>query len=344
MKNLGVLRKVQLTGGATLIVSLPKEWVKNVKLKPGDYVVIIPQPDNSLKITLAKEDRKTLEATIRISENMSPSAAVREFVARYLLGYNVIKVVFSEGTRYQRDAIRDYMSRSMIGVEIVEESQNSMVVQCLAGFSELPLKTALRRMSNTTYYMVVDVVDSLKESNMENLQDIIKRDDDVDKFYLYIVRQMNLVASGIILPQHVGLKNVRESIGYVMVAKAIERIADHATQIAQTQIKLLNEGVRIDEEIRKAVYDLGSNVLELYVSTIKAIFKQDTITAHDVADKSTEIRKLENEILKLILSTGDDVIRKTLALRIILESFKRIAFYSADISELVISLSIEHST
>ncbi|HDI74885.1 MAG TPA: AbrB/MazE/SpoVT family DNA-binding domain-containing protein, partial [Thermoprotei archaeon] len=42
-----MLRRVQLTGGSTLIVSLPKEWVKSVHLKPGDYVVVMVQPDNS---------------------------------------------------------------------------------------------------------------------------------------------------------------------------------------------------------------------------------------------------------------------------------------------------------
>ncbi len=337
----GVLRKVQLTGGATLIVSLPKEWVKRVNLKPGDYVVIIPQPDNTLKISLAREGKMNLETVLKITSRMSPTIALREFVARYLMGYNTIKVVLADGTRKQREIIRDYMARSLIGVEIVEEAKNLMVVQCLAGYSELPLKTALRRMSNTTYYMISDVIANIREASLESLEDIIKRDDDVDKFYLYIVRQMNLVALGLILPYEVGLSNVRESVEYVMISKSIERIADHAVRIAESLKKLMSENIKLDDRTRDFIYEYGNYALELYLSAIKALFKRDSITAHDVIDRSWEMRVMEDNILKHILYSGGDVARKALSLRIILESFKRIGFYSMDISEHVISLLLE---
>jgi len=337
----GVLRKVQLTGGATLIVSLPKEWVKKVNLKPGDYVVIVPQPDNTLKISLAREGRVNLETVLKVTPRMSPTIALREFVARYLLGYNTIKVILANGTRRQREMIRDYMARSLIGVEIVEEAKNLMVVQCLAGYSELPLKTALRRMSNTTYYMISDVIANIREPSLESLEDIVKRDDDVDKFYLYIVRQMNLVALGLILPYEVGLSNVRESVEYVMISKSIERIADHAVRIAESLKKLMSENVKLDDKIRDAIYEYGNYALELYLSAIKALFKKDSITAHDVIDRSWEMRVMEDNILRYILYSGGDVVRKALSLRIILESFKRIGFYSMDISEHVISLLLE---
>jgi len=341
MRTSKILRKVQLTGGATLIVSLPKEWVKTVNLKPGDYVEIIPQPDNSLKIALARETGKPLETSFKVHENMSPTAAVREFVSRYILGFNKIKVYLHGRTRKQRNAIKEYMARSLIGVEVVEETENSMTVQCLAGHSELPLKTALRREATTTYYMINDVLRNIIEPDFEMLIDIIRRDDEVDKFYLYIMRQMNLVASGIIMPQDVGINSVGETIEYVMLSKAIERVADHATQIATVLADLVREDITIENSIRKTIYDFGGNALELYISSIKALFKRDTITAHDVIDRSVEIKGLEDEVLKLILSSRDIIARKALALRTILESFKRIAYYSMDISELVISLIIK---
>jgi len=42
------LRRVQITGGSTYIVSLPKGWAESLGLKPGDYVQIVRQPDMSL--------------------------------------------------------------------------------------------------------------------------------------------------------------------------------------------------------------------------------------------------------------------------------------------------------
>ncbi|RLE98995.1 MAG: hypothetical protein DRJ59_08360, partial [Thermoprotei archaeon] len=43
-----LLRKVQLVGGSTLAISLPKNWTRRVGLKPGDYVFIALESDGSL--------------------------------------------------------------------------------------------------------------------------------------------------------------------------------------------------------------------------------------------------------------------------------------------------------
>ncbi|HDO41837.1 MAG TPA: phosphate uptake regulator PhoU, partial [Candidatus Bathyarchaeota archaeon] len=45
MKDPSQLRRIQLTGGSTYVVSLPKNWAKAAGIKPGDYVQLIPQPD-----------------------------------------------------------------------------------------------------------------------------------------------------------------------------------------------------------------------------------------------------------------------------------------------------------
>ena len=50
-------RKVQKTGLSTLTVSLPKEWVSTINLKPGDQVDLEIMPDGSLSIG-PKESKK----------------------------------------------------------------------------------------------------------------------------------------------------------------------------------------------------------------------------------------------------------------------------------------------
>src|SRR5438034_10431908 len=44
------LRKLQMTGGASYTVSLPKDWVKEQGLKVGDIVAIMPRSDSSLTL------------------------------------------------------------------------------------------------------------------------------------------------------------------------------------------------------------------------------------------------------------------------------------------------------
>ncbi|HEX2021068.1 MAG TPA: AbrB/MazE/SpoVT family DNA-binding domain-containing protein, partial [Candidatus Thermoplasmatota archaeon] len=44
------LRKIQLTGGSSYTVTLPKEWVEKADLEAGDVVGFLPQPDGTLAV------------------------------------------------------------------------------------------------------------------------------------------------------------------------------------------------------------------------------------------------------------------------------------------------------
>ena len=86
-------RRVQITGGSTYIVSLPKKWAEEVSLKRGDYVLLIPQPDLSLLLvpdkvtTRGDENREITLPSVR-----DPEACVRNIIAAYLMGLSLIHI------------------------------------------------------------------------------------------------------------------------------------------------------------------------------------------------------------------------------------------------------------
>ena len=45
------IRKIQVTGGASFIVSLPKEWARSTNLQKNDKIGILIRSDNSLLLT-----------------------------------------------------------------------------------------------------------------------------------------------------------------------------------------------------------------------------------------------------------------------------------------------------
>ncbi|OYT27216.1 MAG: hypothetical protein B6U95_06430 [Thermofilum sp. ex4484_82] len=119
------IRRIQLTGGATLTVSLPKNWARDIGLRQGDLVVLTLQPDGSIIITpkkLIREEGKEREAIIKVEQNLDAEAVVREVIAYYLVGYNVIKVIFSKGGEEQREFIKSVIRQKTIGLEVMEES------------------------------------------------------------------------------------------------------------------------------------------------------------------------------------------------------------------------------
>ena len=57
LDNLNSDIKIQFTGRSTYILSLPKKWIEEMKLKAGDHVSISRNSNNSLCITPDKEKR-----------------------------------------------------------------------------------------------------------------------------------------------------------------------------------------------------------------------------------------------------------------------------------------------
>jgi len=335
-----ILRRIQVTGGSTFIVSLPKGWVRNVGLRAGDYVITQPQPDGSLKIAPAKGFKtKASRTNLIIRSRMNPDAITREFVARYLAGYDVIKVTFEDKVPTHRAVIKDVL-RKMIGVEVIEELTDSIVVQCLAKPSELPVRVAVRRMTNLAFYMLADFIKALRAKNLQLLQGMNERDDNVDRFYKFILRQLKMITLGIISPSDVGLNDLRECLGFRLVIKSIERIADHVVNASDCILQLNNT---LDDTTRERIVTFAQEVSQVFSKSIKSLFDLNVELAHEVADSVDRIEKEENEIISSIMLTCEEV-KCAVLLRLVIESLKRIADYSADIAEIAVNLAVEPPT
>src|SRR5260370_41050417 len=77
-----------------------------------------------------------------------------------------------------------------VGSEIIEESKDELIVQCLSSYGDLPAPKVISRMSLIAKLMLRDAVDSLKGRDPALAEEIIRRDEEVDRFYLFIIRQL----------------------------------------------------------------------------------------------------------------------------------------------------------
>ena len=46
------IRRVQVTGGSSFMITLPKEWAESVGLKKNDPVMVVPQPGGGLLLSV----------------------------------------------------------------------------------------------------------------------------------------------------------------------------------------------------------------------------------------------------------------------------------------------------
>ncbi|MEM2056794.1 MAG: PhoU domain-containing protein [Thermoproteota archaeon] len=331
------IRKIQLTGKSTYIVSLPKSWVTRMKLNAGDQIAI-SESNSSLILTpkgLIKPE-KQVEATIKISQKDKPDTIMRKIIALYLTGYNLIRVKTSGEniTSLQRNLIKDLTRRKLVGVETISDSENEIVLQILVSYPELSVENALRRMCLITASMHSDALQALREFDEKLARDIIALDDEVDRFSLYVIRQLKIAVQNEKILREIGLSNPKDCLGYRVIVKFVERIADHAVKIAENLIFI---GGSIETPILKKLSEMSIFAISIFNDAVKSLYERNYLLADSVVSKSKTISPMESELMKLISRRVDAA--KISGLRMIIESIRRTIEYASDIAEIVLNLN-----
>lgn len=316
---------------------MPKSWAEAANLRPGDYVQLIPQPDCTLLLIPRQKPEEQLEARITATPEYRPEELARELIACYLAGYDVIRVNFTGRVDEFKLYLKNLMRTKLIGLESIEESANHMLIRCLVGHVDFPIKEVLNRMHVMTLSMCRDALKALRDGDESLANDVIQRDDEVDRFYLFCVRQLKAAVENALLMRELGLKSPRECLGYRLIIKSIERIADHATRIA-SQIPLVK--ARRNSPIMEGVIKLGGAALSIYEKAMESVFKMNLKRANKLILEVESLKSLENELVKRFSESKLNM-EAAVGLRLIVESLRRIAEYGADIAEIVINLAIK---
>ena len=178
------IRRVQMTGGSSFIITLPKEWVKKLNIGKNDPIGLIQQPDGSLLVT-PKMDKEQTKRTIEftIENGTDKNFLFRKLIGAYISGYN--SIIIKSKPRIEpktRTTIRSFI-QTTIGQEIVEETDTSIIIKDLLNPSEMPLYRTIKRMHIITKGMFEDSLRSIKEHDKNLAEDIASRDNEVDRLH-----------------------------------------------------------------------------------------------------------------------------------------------------------------
>ncbi len=328
-------RKLYMTGGSTYVVSLPKKWVKKSGLSRGDSVVVTEQ-EGSIIIEPGMVERGTKEITVYISTVPSVGALERLIIAYYLVGYDTINIRLDRENHLDyKKGIREILN-FLIGVEIVEDIGDSMTMEILLDHQRMPTIQVLKRMHMINKSMLSDMVRAFDEGNMDLARDIISREREIDRLYFLVVRQLKSAVRYQQVSEKLGIIHQRDSLGYRIVIKSFERIADHLESILQNYIKL----AEIEKKPDVGEFSiLAARVLEIYDNAVSAMFKCDQKLVDKVFREAKEVERhhlrLSNQLFKQKKDVQSSLIQKT-----ILDSISRIAGHSTDVAEIAVNMSV----
>ncbi len=265
MVNIRTLQQTGGKSGSSFLIILPKDWVVRQKLSKGDPVVVAEREDGCLiidpRLPKAGETRFT---TAEIEHNLR-----WEITSRYLLGFDEIRIVSKEPiTNVQRDELKRVIKR-FIALEVTEEDDHQIVLRCLVDPVTLPIGTAMRRMNLLASRMIEDSLKVYFEGFQEDAEEVIQRDEDVDRLFFLIVRE---IRSAIQYPRMSEMMKITpvEALDYRLAAQYIERIADLAVDIAQ------RVGEPLDKKLVRKLQPIGDKVRDMLSDSVNNLFKFDS--------------------------------------------------------------------
>ena len=317
---------MQVTGGSTYTVSLPKDWATANDVEAGSVVEFHSEED-LLLLSPRREEERT-EGTLDITGLEDEHELTRAVITMYVSGFDVIRLETTRITAAQRRVIRE-ATQGLVGLEVIEETSERVVLRDLLDSSELSVHNAITRMRLVSLTMLEDAVEALIEHDDDLAQDVMERDDDVDRLWYMVSRVFRTVLRNPTAATEIGFPR-DTCFDFQSSARQLERIADHATKIADLALELEEVPDSAVGPLR-ALHEEAATVPEM---AMDALLTDDPEEATDLAtsararidDVDGKAREVDKEIRELDPGTAQ-------GLGLVVDSLSRTADYGGNIAE-----------
>lgn len=176
---------------------------------------------------------------------------------------------------------------------------------------------------------------ALAERDNDVAREVLDHDDEVDRLEVEVDR----LCVDIIALRQPAARDLRFVISVVKMAPILERIADHACNIARAVIDLnLEPEFKGNVELER----MAEHALEMVHAALDAFTSSDSALAREIIRRDTEINDLYNhlfhELIELMVSEPATATRDA-RLLFVAKHIERIGDYATDICELTVYMA-----
>ena len=327
------VRRLQLTGGATFTLSLPKPWVIANNLSARDSIRVDWRTSGELMLSPLDDaaERRT-EVTIQI-DHLPEGALYDHLMGAYISGVQEI-LVLSENPlgRKTRGVVRRFL-RSTRGFEIGDQDDVSARLISLLNAGELSLNASLNRMYLLLSSLVRDILEVLRGGDGEMISDHEEREREVDGLQYLIERQVGAMLSSSQIVKSLGLSR-KQGVEHANLARSLERMMDHANQMAKLTLET-------DSTPKLSLEEMPLSVLPIWLDSIKALMinlRERDAHQIEAARNSLKAAQLELEKHEEGLWSGKRKAAPLLFEDRISESTRRLCAYARDFGEILLNM------
>ncbi len=326
-------RKVHSVRGSFYIY-LPKSWCSAFNITKDTQLPVIELPDGTLLLqppeeSPHKELHKVLELTVKDPDDDAEIKRVQNFLlASYIVGAD--DIVMRTASRFSfkmLEAIKESL-KSLHAFEMLNETENCIHIAAISSVSS-SIPPIIKRMLSSFGHMLNDTIAWLEQPQEVDLKVIFSREDDIDKFRYLLEREAHAILTNPVESSNAGI-NPAETLHYVEMAKAIERMGDH--------LSMFLEHLQVQSQIWK---ETGNDALTLVIKDVmlvrdvfqdvELIFsKMSTKKAFEIMQQQQRIR--ENNFFQHHAQKWE----------ILYYHLRRIVDLCADVAELLINQKIFH--
>jgi phosphate uptake regulator len=336
-------RRIISLGRGSLVVSLPKYWLKLNGLKKGDEVSLTLQQNRSLVVfpgTGMSESSR--EVVMEIKANENSASIIRRIIACYVNGYSGIRIICNEILSFaQQKAIREAAGR--LFMRIMEATTKGVYIQILMDASKADVNAGIQRMHAISESMLRDTMIALRNFDPSLARAVFSIDEDVDQLSFLEIRLLRSAATNPALANELGLALI-DCLNFQTLIHRIEQTADQAASIVRNIIILEGEKQRIPKELLELMADTGNRASEMYNNAVKAFFARDMPTSERIIEQADDIEKSGREIASKTFANTKNSSMVVCSICSIRDSITRIATYAARTAEMTMDHMYELRT
>jgi phosphate uptake regulator len=316
-----VERKVQLTGGSTYTVSLPKEWAGAQGIEPGTAVTLHIKGDQ-LVMTRGQQNGEQSHETVIDATTQDPAMLRLSVEAAYIAGCETLHVENLRDSRKRRAVTRAI--RPFVGFEVMREDETGLSARTMLDVADLSPAQTLAQVERTALDMHAQSVEALVAADSSLGEQVAGQDDTVDRLFALVSRgfQQSLVDPA------VTTEGDLSPFEYYMAARQLERVADHAEKMATLAGRLAGPP---PDDISEEVVEFGERSRSLVRRALAGLLEGDTESelGEVVTDADTllaDLADIDEQLYERSLEDGYH-------LGLVVDSLVRTTEYSMNIAD-----------
>ncbi|GAA0191375.1 AbrB/MazE/SpoVT family DNA-binding domain-containing protein [Halobaculum roseum] len=260
-------RKIQLVGGGTYSVSLPKGWAESQGVEPGDEVSLHAHLDGVLVVeTDAAADDQSGGGRVDLPvDGADPTHAGRLLRAAYAAGVDRATIEAEDGFSVETRREIERTARGLTGTTVADGTDSEITAATPLDPSEVSIRQSVRHLSFVALSTHRDATAAVLDGGSHDA--VVDRGDQARRLHALVDRHFRRSLSRLDEVDALGLTRP-ELFDLWTTSRELERVARRATELAETARRLddcVDE--RVGADLRECARD-ARDVVEAAVDVV----------------------------------------------------------------------------